>query len=63
MAVAWKVVLMVVIVYVPFLQGPFWTFTLAWTDWALTVALAATIVPVLEAVKWVVRRRYLGELQ
>jgi P-type Ca2+ transporter type 2C len=62
MAVAWEVVLMVVLVYVPFLQGPFGTFTFAWTDWALTAGLAVTVVPVLEAVKWFERHGYLGEL-
>jgi Ca2+-transporting ATPase len=63
LAIAWELVLLVVIVYVPFLQQPFGTFTFAWTDWALTVALALTIVPVLEAVKWFERHGYLGELQ
>jgi Ca2+-transporting ATPase len=56
-AIAWELVLLVVIVYVPFLPQPFGTFTFAWTDWALAVALAFTIVPVLEAVKWFERQR------
>jgi Ca2+-transporting ATPase len=63
LAIVWELVLLVVIVYVPFLQGPFRTFTFAWTDWALTAALAFTIVPVLEAVKWFERHGYLGELK
>ena len=63
LAIAWELVLLVVIVYVPFLQQPFGTFTFAWTDWALTVALAFTIVPALEAVKWFERHGYLGELK
>ena len=62
LAVAWELVLLGVIVYTPFLQGPFGTFAFAWTDWALTVALALTIVPVLEAVKWLERHGSLGEL-
>jgi Ca2+-transporting ATPase len=62
MAVAWELVLLVLIIYVPFLQQPFGTFTFAWTDWALTVTLALTIVPVLETVKWLERHGYLGEL-
>jgi hypothetical protein len=49
--VAWELALLAVIIYVPFLQEPFGTFSFAWTDWALTVALACTIVPVLELVK------------
>jgi Ca2+-transporting ATPase len=59
LAVAWELVLLAVVVYVPFLQPPFGTFSFAWTDWALPAALAFTIVPVLEAMKWLVRRRYL----
>jgi len=62
LAVAWELVLLSAIVCVPFLQGPFGTFTFAWTDWALTVTLAFTIVPVLEVAKWLERRGYLGEL-
>jgi Ca2+-transporting ATPase len=63
LAIVWELVLLVVIVYVPFLQGPFGTFTFAWTDWALTAALAFTVVPVLEGVKWFERHGYLGELK
>jgi Ca2+-transporting ATPase len=63
LAVAWELVLLIVIVYVPFLQGPFGTFTFGWTDWVLTAGLAFTVVPVLEAVKWLERHGYLGELK
>jgi Ca2+-transporting ATPase len=61
-AVGWELLLLLAVVYVPFLQGPFGTFDLAWQDWALTAGLALTVVPVLEAVKWLERRGYLGEL-
>ena len=63
LAVGWELVLLGLIVYVPFLQRPFGTFGLAWSDWALVVALAFTIVPILEAVKWLERHEYLGELK
>jgi P-type Ca2+ transporter type 2C len=63
LAVAWELVLLGVIVYTPFLQGPFGTFAFAWTDWVITVALALTVVPVLETVKWLERHGYLGELR
>jgi hypothetical protein len=36
---------------------------MSWSDWALTVTLALTIVPVLELVKWLERHGYLGQLQ
>ena len=54
--------LLVAIVYVPFLQRAFGTFSFSPADWLLTVALAFSIVPVLEAVKWMARRGWFGEL-
>jgi len=63
LAVGWELVLLCVIVYVPFLQKAFGTFTFAWTDWALTAALAFTVVPVLETVKWFERRGTFGEMK
>jgi Ca2+-transporting ATPase len=62
LAVGWELALLAVILYTPFLQGPFGTFSFTWTDWAITAGLAFTIVPVLEAVKWLERRGYAGEL-
>lgn len=61
LAVGWELALLALIVHVPFLRQPFGTFTFAWSDWALTAAVALTIVPVLEAVKWLERRGLLGE--
>ncbi len=63
LAVAWELALLLVVIYVPFLQRPFGTFAFGWTDWALTAGLAFTVVPVLEAVKWLERHGYLGELK
>ena len=63
MAIAWELALLAVVIYVPFLQEPFGTFSFAWTDWALPAALASTIVPVLESVKWMERHGYFGELR
>jgi Ca2+-transporting ATPase len=62
LAVAWEMLMLGVIIYVPFFQRLFGTFSLTPADWALTMALAASIVPVLEAVKWMTRRGWLGEL-
>jgi Ca2+-transporting ATPase len=62
LAVGWELALLALVVYVPSLQQPFGTFTFAWSDWALTATLALTIVPVLEVVKWLERRGYLGQL-
>jgi P-type Ca2+ transporter type 2C len=62
LAVLWEMVLLGLILYVPWLQRPFATFSLSTTDWILVTALALTIVPVLEAVKWMERHEWFGEL-
>ena len=61
-AVAWELVLLVLIVYTPFLRGPFGTFPLTAVDWAIATGAAFTVVPVLEAVKWLARRGTFGPL-
>jgi Ca2+-transporting ATPase len=61
-AVGWELVVLTVIIYVPFFQPAFGTFSLRPADWMLTVALAFSIVPVLETVKWMARRGWFGEL-
>jgi Ca2+-transporting ATPase len=57
LAVAWEVTLLVLIVYLPALQGPFDTFALSPTDWAIVLVTAATVLPVLDVAKAVLRRR------
>jgi Ca2+-transporting ATPase len=58
LSVIWQVALQALIVYVPFLQGPFHTFSLGVSEWVLVILLAATIFPVLELTKVFVRWRY-----
>jgi len=62
LAVFWEILLLVLIVYLPILQRPFQTFSLAPIDWAIVVAAALTIAPVLELAKWFERRGWFGEL-
>jgi Ca2+-transporting ATPase len=62
LAVGWEVVLLIAIIYVPFLQPAFGTFSLSGADWLLVVSLSISIVPVIEAVKWMARRGWFGEL-
>ncbi len=62
LAIVWELVLLVLIVYVPFLHEPFGTFSLPWTDWVLVAGLAFTVSPVLELAKWMERRGWFGEL-
>ena len=61
-AVLWEIVLLTAIVYTPFLQRAFGTYSLTPADWALTLALGFSIVPVIELVKWQVRRGAFGAL-
>jgi P-type Ca2+ transporter type 2C len=62
LSIVWETILLIVIVYVPWFHGPFKTFALSATDWVLVVAVALTIVPVLEIAKWMQRRGWFGEL-
>ncbi|HEY7190701.1 MAG TPA: cation-translocating P-type ATPase [Vicinamibacterales bacterium] len=55
-AVAWELLLLGVIIYVPFFQRLFGTFAMAWTDLALAGIVAVSVVPVLEVVKWIERK-------
>jgi Ca2+-transporting ATPase len=60
LAVVWELFLLIAIVYVPFLQEPFGTFGLPLMDWAIIIALAFSIFPVLELAKWTGRRGWFG---
>jgi len=62
LAILWEMALLLLILYVPFFQEAFGTFSLSASDWALTTALAFSIVPVLEVMKWMARRGWFGEL-
>jgi Ca2+-transporting ATPase len=56
LAIGWEVALLGLVVYLPFLQGAFGTVGLAGGELALVALCAVTILPVLEAGKWLVRR-------
>jgi Ca2+-transporting ATPase len=62
LAVAWELILLGVIIYVPWFHEPFGTFALTAGDWLLVGGLALTVVPVLETIKWMERRGWFGEL-
>jgi Ca2+-transporting ATPase len=55
-AIFWETILVMFIVYLPFLQGPFSTHALSGLDWIIVILAALTIFPVLEAAKLAVRR-------
>ena len=62
-AILWELALLLAIVYVPFLQIAFGTFALSLRDWGIIVALALSIIPVLESAKWMIRQGYAGAAQ
>jgi Ca2+-transporting ATPase len=62
LAIGWELTLLLAVVYVPFVQEPFGTLALSLSDWALVMGLSATIVPVIEAAKWLERRGWFGRL-
>ncbi|MEK0338294.1 MAG: cation transporting ATPase C-terminal domain-containing protein, partial [Nitrosopumilus sp.] len=55
LAIISQMMLMLVIIYTPFLQASFQTFSLSVADWALVILLAGTIFPVLEISKAIIR--------
>ncbi|WP_448338402.1 cation-translocating P-type ATPase [Chloroflexus aurantiacus] len=57
LAILWELVLLLGVVYLPFLHEPFGTFPLSLIDWLIIGGVALTIVPVLELAKWVLRHR------
>ncbi|MBK9697272.1 MAG: HAD-IC family P-type ATPase [Propionibacteriaceae bacterium] len=61
LAVFWEAALLAAMIYVPPLQQALGTFPLSVTDWATAIGLALTVTPVLELVKWMVRRGWFGE--
>lgn len=62
MAVLWELILLIFIIYVPFLQKPFSTFSLTAVDWLIIIGLSLTVSPVLELGKWMVRRGWFGKM-
>jgi len=57
-AILMELLVLVLIVYLPFLHRPFGTYSLPLVDWVIIILLAFTVSPVLELVKWWERRGY-----
>ena len=63
LAIVWELLLLGVIIYVPWLQAPFGTFAFSVDRLAAGHRRSRfTVVPVLEAVKWMERHEWFGEL-
>ena len=61
-AIGWELLLLILIIYVPFLHDAFGTFYLTLEDWLIVIAVALTVSPVLELTKWMVRRGWFGKM-
>lgn len=57
LAILWESFLLLLIIYLPFLQGPFRTFSLGPIEWLIVGACGFTIIPALEFGKWFFVRR------
>jgi Ca2+-transporting ATPase len=55
-AIFWETILMLFIVYLPFLQEPFSTHSLTLFDWGIVILAALTIFPILEGAKLAIRK-------
>jgi len=62
-AIVWEFVLLLLIVYLPFLHEPFSTYSLPLIDWVIIVLVASSITPVLELVKWMIRKGWFGAME
>jgi Ca2+-transporting ATPase len=56
-AILWEMALLIAIVYIPFFHKPFGTYPLTASDWMIVTVGAATIIPILECAKWIIRRQ------
>ncbi len=63
LAVSWELGLLVLIVYLPFLHEAFSTYALPLVDWLIVFGLAFSVMPVLEAAKWMERRGWFGNVE
>ena len=61
-AILSELVVLLAIVYVPFFQRLFGTFSMSTEDWIVIIVLASTITLALELFKWLARRGSLGQL-
>jgi P-type Ca2+ transporter type 2C len=63
LAIVWELVMLLTIITVPVFRIPFGTFFLTLEDWVIIIGSAATVVPVIELIKWFLRRGFFGSGQ
>jgi Ca2+-transporting ATPase len=57
LAIGWELLLLVAIIYLPFMHKPFGTFSLPLEVWPVLLSASISIIPVLEIVKWAIREK------
>ena len=60
LAIGWELLLLLLVIYLPFLQAPFATFDMQPAHWLAVIGVSLTIVPVMELAKWMQRRGWFG---
>ncbi len=62
LAILWELTFLGLIIYLPFLNKPFGTFSLTLSDWSVILLLAFSVSPILELAKWLERRGWFGKI-
>ncbi len=60
LAIVWELVMLTAIITIPVFRTPFGTFFLTAQDWAIAIGAAATVVPVIELLKYFLRNGLFG---
>jgi len=63
MSILAEIALLLFVVYVPAMHEPFNTFSLPLVDWLIILGFSLTILPVLELMKWIVRKHWFGAVE
>jgi Ca2+-transporting ATPase len=56
LSILWEISMLVAIVYLPFMRALFGTFMMSAADWVIITSGAMTVIPVIESVKWAIRK-------
>jgi Ca2+-transporting ATPase len=57
LSILWETLLLLAIVYVPFLHEPFGTYPLSAEDWMIIIPLALSVSVILDVTKWFLRKK------
>ncbi|NTW51038.1 MAG: cation-translocating P-type ATPase [Chlorobiaceae bacterium] len=60
LAILWELLMLASIVSIPVLMIPFSTFPMSFEDWLIVIICTLSIIPVIEVVKWFIRKGLFG---